>query len=229
MSVMQSDKLNALIMLSVTALVQKNLEELQIADYSIEVPSSLDRKVVKSVRNQSWDKTQNKVRIFLKRSCAVILIICTTLFAFAMSIEAVRDALWEMVTEWFDEYVTIGYRTETLVPTVIKEKKEPSWFPQEYEREVMTDSISAYVVRYFLNGKTVLTYKQFVMKSSYSMDGEGAEFADVQIGTSNGLYVMYAEGHRALEWSEGQYILSIISQDNAINLETMIRIAESVK
>lgn len=227
---MQKDKLDALILLAASELAAEETEDMQNVVYNIPVPAALDRKVSRLVRNWQREKKQKTVFVFLKRSCAAVLIVCTVLFTLAMRVDAVRAEFWRIITEWFDAYVEIDYQTELPLPTAIEVKKEPSWLPQKYKREVLADGIGSYVVLYKLNTGTEITYKQFLLSCDYSIDGEGAESSVVYVGDGKGIYLSFADkGYSILDWSDGQYHYSIISSGAIMDSNTLIRIAKSVK
>ncbi|MBQ7929457.1 MAG: hypothetical protein IJ334_00355 [Clostridia bacterium] len=133
----KKDKLDALILLAGDVLVEKNLNtDLLDGAPVVNRPKSLDRKIARMIQHERR-KPYNEVFVILKQTAAMFLVVCTLILAMAMSVEAVREAFWNAVVEWFDKYISVVYECEADPPDVIEEYKEPQLVPVGAERVVV--------------------------------------------------------------------------------------------
>ena len=121
---LKNDKLDALIMLSGDVLIAKNVDLYRNAGVPIlKRPRSLDKKVQKSINKERRMQEFGAFYKYGRRVAAALLIACSISFAAVMSVKAVRTTLWNMIVEFFDEYLSVSFITETPPPQSIEETK----------------------------------------------------------------------------------------------------------
>ena len=224
-------KLDALLTMSVDAIVEKNAESFLKQDYEIvPMPNSLRRKILRMDCRARWKNEFGAIGVGFKRVAAVIMIVCTLSFAAAMSVEAVRTAIWNAIVTWYDDYVAISFRKDggDDAPETIVTKKEPRM--DGYEREVLLDSPGMYVVSYSSESLQVMYTQATIDQYEAKIDGKETRGYGVDIGEIRG-NVVYANDKTEtfLVWNDGEY--SFILQCNRIENcdKVLIEIAKTIK
>ena len=144
-------------------------------------------------RRARWKDEFGALGVGFKRVAAVILIACTLSFAAAMSVEAVRTAIWNAIVTWYDDYVAISFRKDGVgdAPETIVTKKEPMM--DGYEREVLLDSQGMFIVNYVYNDFNVM-YSQLVLEENEALfDNTMAVLKTVKIGAYEGQLLIAAD------------------------------------
>lgn len=183
----KNDNLDALILLSAQVLEESNLSRFAAADTADTVrPASLDRKVRRLIRQEQRARRAAARWTPVKRVVAAILIFCTVAFAAAMSIEAVRGAVWQAIVRWYDTYIAVAFEDADAdavsVPKTIRTKREPTDVPSDWVREVRVDSQVLYKLAYLQDGERVLTYMQFPFQSNAWVSNDEAAVQNVEVG-----------------------------------------------
>ena len=224
-------KLDALLTMSVDAIVEKNAESFLEQDYEIvPMPNSLRRKILGMDRRARWKDEFGAIGVGFKRVAAVILIACTLSFAAAMSVEAVRTAIWNAIVTWYDDYVAISFRKDGVgdAPETIVTKKEPMM--DGYEREVLLDSQGMFIVNYVYNDFNVM-YSQLVLEENEALfDNTMAVLKTVKIGAYEGQLLIAADKSAIfLMWNDGEYTYTLQTDSDNGREDQLIHIAQSVQ
>lgn len=224
-------KLDALLTMSVDAIVEKNAESFLEQDYEIvPMPNSLRRKILGMDRRARWKNEFGAIGVGFKRVAAVILIASTLSFAAAMSVEAVRTAIWNAIVTWYDDYVAISFRKDGVsdAPETIVTKKEPEM--DGYEREVLLDSQGMFIVNYVYNDFNVM-YSQLVLEENEALfDNTMAALKTVKIGAYEGQLLIAADKSAIfLMWNDGDYTYTLQTDSDNGREDQLIHIAQSVQ
>lgn len=88
---------------------RNELEEYYSADPSLTLSDRAKKRILKRLRREKnyreRHETYNPVLEYAKRAVSVILIILSIGFVSALSIDAVRETMWEVILKWYDEYI----------------------------------------------------------------------------------------------------------------------------
>ncbi|MBD8960534.1 MAG: DUF4367 domain-containing protein [Clostridiales bacterium] len=227
----KNDNLDALILLSAQVLEESNLSRFAAADTADTVrPASLDRKVRRLIRQEQHARRAAARWTPVKRVVAAILIFCTVAFAAAMSIEAVRGAVWQAIVRWYDTYIAVSFEDADAVPKTIRTKHEPTDVPSDWVREVRVDSQILYRIVYRKEGKKMLSYKQQPLENQAWANKADSTTKEVFVGDRTATLVTSKDtGHYTLYWSDGAYQYTLQSISNDITLALMVQIAAFVK
>lgn len=204
-------KLDALLTMSVDAIVEKNAESFLEQDYEIvPMPNSLRRKILGMDRRARWKNEFGAIGVGFKRVATVILIVCTLSFAAAMSVEAVRTAIWNAIVTWYDDYVAISFRKDGVgdAPETIVTKKEPMM--DGYEREVLLDSPTMYMVSYSSESCQVVYTQTVLDQNELRIDDKKTSGYDISIGENAG-QIFYADDKNEtfIVWNDGEYSFTL--------------------
>lgn len=231
----KNDNLDALILLSAHVLEESNLSRFAAADTADTMrPASLDRKVRRLIRQEQHARRSSARWTPVKRVVAAILIFCTVAFAAAMSIEAVRGAVWQAIVRWYDTYIAVAFEDADAdavsVPKTIRTKREPTDVPSDWVREVRVDSQILYRIVYRKEGKKMLSYKQQPLENQAWANKADSTTKEVFVGDRTATLVTSKDtGHYTLYWSDGAYQYTLQSISNDITLALMVQIAAFVK
>lgn len=227
----KNDNLDALILLSAQVLEESNLSRFAAADTTDTVrPASLDRKVRRLIRQEQRARRTAARWTPVKRVVAAILIFCTVAFAAAMSIEAVRGAVWQAIIRWYDTHIAVSFEDADAVPKTIRTKREPTDVPSDWVREVRVDSQILYRIVYRKEGKKMLSYKQQPLENQAWANKADSTTKEIFVGDRTATLVTSKDtGHYTLYWSDGAYQYTLQSISNDITLALMVQIAAFVK
>lgn len=226
----KKDKLDALILLAGDALVEKNLNtDLTDGAPVVNRPKSLDRKIARMIQHERH-KPYNEVFVILKQTASVFLVVCTLILAMAMSVEAVREAFWNAVVEWFDKYISVVYECEADPPDVIEEYKEPQLVPVGAERVVVVKNDHYYMINYHFDNQFLFTYRQTLLDNEERYyDSNTGNTQDIYINNYKGNIIIEKDNKYSLCWSDNNYIFEIISHNQSLCVAILLNIAESIK
>ena len=100
-------------------------------DESMTLSRKADRRIWKKLngvmRYDERHRSFHPVREALKRVAMIVLITATVGFTCLMSVDAIRNAVWEFLIQWYETKISVQITTERDVPllTEIQEYKEP--------------------------------------------------------------------------------------------------------
>ena len=75
----------------------------------VEVSKRLDRKVRRLISRKAKDRTVTKAKKIVWRVAIAAMLIMSVMFTLLISISGVREALWNAIIEWHENYITIRY------------------------------------------------------------------------------------------------------------------------
>ena len=226
-------KLDALLTMTTDAIAEKNAQEFLNPDFeTVPMPNSLRRKIFAMNRRAHWHTEIGSLNRTLKRIAAGFLILCTLSFAAAMSVEAVRTAVWNAIVTWYEDYVAIYFvsDSENEVPETIVTKKEPD-IRDAYEREVLMDSPSMYIVSFSSTDLDIMYTQTILDNNEFLVDNKQTNIKTVTIGAVEG-QLIYAEdkSETYLIWNDGEYLYNLrCAVNNSDCDEQLIELAKSVK
>jgi hypothetical protein len=169
----------------------------------------------------------------LSKAAIIMLVVISVMFTAMISISAIRTAIWEIVTEWYEEYVAVGYEPEEGLeviepPTKIEEIRKPTLLPLGAEEEVVIDLRNMFVCEYYLGDDCYIIFKQFLISSEIGkLDGEDVQMAEIFIGDSEAYLFADEDGCCMIDWNDGEYAYRVAS--DFLGADELILIAESVK
>lgn len=233
MSLSRNSNIDALITSAAHVLIDDAAEYMRSIDTSNTVISkSLDRRVHKNIRKYSKKSWWSSVPVACKKVVAAIMIFCTISFAMSMSVEAVREEVWNTILEWYDKFVAVFYVTDETPPSVIEEYREPTLqLAGTQKQEILKNDIDYFLI-YVLDDTKVMTYQQMtILNDSSDLDGEGCEVINVHVHDNDAHLFTYSDGVRTLTWHDNEYayIITVYSHVNEIGKKELLDIAESIK
>ena len=217
----------------------QELDEYNNADPSLKLSDKAKKRIIKRLKNeQEYQEKHEKyspVWEYTKRVAVIVLLALSLSFVSAMSIEAVRTALWEVIIEWGKERIFYWYQSDEEEPAVLKqilEYKEPRAIGEEYTRYEGLKNEYYYTVEYEKED-VLISYSQDLLTDSSGayLSNENTEIEDIKVGIYNGKFSTAYVGENkfyTIIWNDNVYQYSI-SGGGAITKSELIAIAESVE
>lgn len=161
------------------------------------------------------------------RRAACIILAVVVISASALSVEAVRNAVYDFIIKIFSNHsvVTTESGTDDGYPTSIEEKYYISKLPAGFEQAQYGETDNSISV-FYSNGKKGILFDQNV-KGDHKiyMDNERTDFTKIEIDGQE--YLLFeSDTDVTCIWDNGRYILSISSN---LDKEIVIDLCKSTK
>ena len=232
MSTIKNDQLDAMILLSAHVLAERNEAELMSVNTSdVSIPVSVERRITHMINKERRKSEYGAVYKVARQVAAVVLIVCSAAFIFAMSVDAVREALWSTIVKWYEDYISVAYVVDDTPPMFIETKKEPTAIPEDWTSEVKLDSKSMYYIQYSLGDDVLMTYKQKLLNADEDwIDNENSVIENIKIRNNNGnLITIFDKEFSYLMWNDGCYSYTISFDNSKIERDSVLKMAESLQ
>lgn len=229
----------------------QNLDELDIQLYAImpltkskdvdaynsadpnQISERNSKKVLRRIKREiKYIESHEKYRPAIetwKRVALFVLVMMSLAFASIITVEATRNAIWKVITVWYEERIHLQYVGEenAYAPETLLEYKEPT-VGDDYERYVGMENEYKFLVEYE-NSTSLITYQQSVLKDhDVWLSNHDSESSAVEINGYRGelaSYVINGIDYHTIVWTDDVYAYSLSGN---IELNELIRIAETV-
>jgi len=227
------NKLDAVILLAGDVLIEQDVAYARSLDTTDSIISKrADRKIRRNINMTFKSHEYRRGLVITKRVVAALLIVCTVLFASAMSIEAVRTNFWNAIVEWFDDYISIKFdQTPAISTENAVDFKEPAYLPNGYEaaNRFITDYSNK--ITYHVNDTKALIYIQKVISSNETLiDNKNCIIHDIEISGYPGILAVYSNDIflYTLMWKDFKYSYMIESYNLDLSEDELFKLAESI-
>lgn len=209
---------------------------MELDDSDVVFSDRIIDKIEKLIRRESVYRTCNFVKFkrILTKTAIIALVVISVMFATMMSVSAIRSAIWEIITEWYEEYIAVGYVPEEGIevpepPKMIEEIRKPTLLPLGAEEEVLTSGRRMFVCEYFVGDVSYVSYNQFLLDEAVGMiDGDDAVLTEIMIGDHQGCCFTYEkDDYIYILWNDTRYSYQISS--TVLSIDELRLVAESVK
>lgn len=224
--------MNALIMAAAGVLEEEDVALMRSVDTSETIISArTHRKVLGRIRRYGKERSTSNLYVYCRRVVAALLVACTILFALCMSVEAVRDEIWNTIITWYEKFVEIHFEPDAAPLAVIETYREPTILPEDLEKRVVTKSERSYWVHYTNGDTIVISYKQSPVSDGKTLqqDAEDCSISTVDIHHSSAQLFQYNDGTISVFWVDDEYIYILSTYEGDIGLDELLQIAESIK
>ena len=211
------------------AVVRADIRELEAmpADYEIEHEFSkrFERRMEKLIRRGKTGSPVGAIA-FLRRHMVAFVAAIIILFASAMSVSAVRAAVFEFITEVYEKFTHIFFNESRSSSDSAGEfiVRRPSFIPEGFE--LVSEKMAGPVLLVYEKGSDYISYsQQRVEDVSMDINTEGAELEELEF---KGLPAKYYsnQGVQNLLWYDDEYLYMVSS---TLDRDAVFRIAESVE
>ncbi len=252
----QNDKLDCLIKLAYFDCGKRDAEMFESIDTSDVVLSNrLNRRIKRLANKSEHEKQIKRTKIILSRAIAAVLIVMSIMLVLLLSISATRNAIWEAIIEWYEEYFTVDfqrsaenngetgpavaeaqyglsageYLSESVTPPKeIEEVRKPTYLPEGAVEEMLFQSKTAVAFKYYIGDDWFCTFNQMpVEKGKKYFDNVTGAVQEIDLNGTVGVVVTYSDNSIVtVIWYDNEYLYNIFS--DSLRLEEIILIAKSV-
>lgn len=211
------------------AVVRADIRELEAmpADHEIEHEFSkrFERRMGKLIRRGKTGSPVGAIA-FLRRHMVAFVAAIIILFASAMSVSAVRAAVFEFITEAYEKFTHIFFNESRSSSDSAGEfiVRRPSFIPEGFE--LVSEKTAGPVLLVYEKGSDYISYRQQRVEDvSMDINTEGAELEELEF---KGLPAKYYsnQGVQNLLWYDDEYLYMVSS---TLDRDAVFRIAESVE
>lgn len=207
----------------------------ELDDSDVVLSDRIQKKIEKLIRRESTyrDFGFKQFKHILSKAAIIMLVVISVMFAAMMSISAIRTAIWEIVTEWYEEYVAVGYEPEEGLevvepPTKIEEIRKPTLLPLGAEEVVLGSTRRAFSCDYYIGEDCCIFFKQVLLADDMGkVDGESVQIKAVFVGECRATLFVNEKNRYVIDWNDGEYAYRVAS--DFLSANELILIAESVK
>jgi len=211
------------------AVVRADIRELEAmpADHEIEHEFSkrFERRMGKLIRRGKTGSPVGAIA-FLRRHMVAFVAAIIILFASAMSVSAVRAAVFEFITEVYEKFTHIFFNESRSSSDSAGEfiVRRPSFIPEGFE--LVSEKTAGPILLVYEKGSDYISYSQQRHEDvSMDINTEGAELEELEF---KGLPAKYYsnQGVQNLLWYDDEYLYMVSS---TLDRDTVFRIAGSVE
>lgn len=161
-------------------------------------------------------------------------------FLTVMAAPTLREAFWDAIVEWYDEYVAIRYEKEETelpettvsanAPNTIEKIMKPTYLPEGMEEEEIICRSSGVIIEYYLDDTLCFTYYQKVLQEhSIIVDNDTTTITEVVIKDNTAKLIEFKDREDMIVvWSDGVYAYCVEFFEESISMEEIIEIASSI-
>lgn len=194
-------------------------------DLSYKFSEDFEKKMDKLIREEKSIPFMRSFVVYGKRAAAIFLIIASISFATTMSVEAYRVKFFKVITEVWEEFTSIVFKSEeevndgNLVPT------NPQYIPEGFS--MFYEDVDNYMnmIIYKDAANIEIFYEQsFISNKEILLDTEGVEVETMKIENQEINYFSN-KGVNQVYWNDDNYTYAFIS---SIDMEELFRMTKSV-
>lgn len=252
------DKLDMMMALAARDCGNDDVELLDDLDVSrVALDKHFHRRKARIVEKHKRYPTMFALKKGILRVAIVLMVIMSLGFTTIMAISPIRKAIFEVVIEWYEDYITIRYEqtdkdvndasggegNETkdndenspmndpviIPPTVIEEVRKPTALPQNVVEDIVIQNTSFVCIDYYEGSELVYTFNQMLLEEGdIYLDNEGVLIETIDINGNSGTVIQHTEfSSISIVWSDGEYIYQMITQSTI--LDELIHVCRSVQ
>lgn len=238
--------LEQLIALSFLEGEEKEYREFISADTSeVVVPGRVDRWIRRDIARSLKKERTARIRHVALRVAFAVMLILSLMFVSLMCFAKTREAIFNAIIEWRDNYIAIHYEADgntdkdeqpseeasTLPapPTTIEEERKPTYVPEGIIEIPVFSNQSGVLIEYYNESEElVYIFEQYIIAEENKFyDNESAIIREVSREGFSGTIISYANvEEKHLMWNDAEYLYIIRSY--TLKEEDMVEIAMSV-
>lgn len=182
------------------------------------------------VRKESRKPKIRLLKRISTRVAVAILVLLSVAFMTLMSISAVRNAIWTVVVEWYEEYIDIkhddGTPNENSTLDRIESINKPTVLPNGVEEEVIIENDTRVMYDYYIGDEYICTFTQGIKDENNKLQFDSEEIVSYTIDSDGKhIYVINDEdGFVTMYWVDEYYDYSLMGIDTDIMLKLIDRI-----
>ena len=207
------------------------LEHYKNMDTSNEQYGNKFERIKKRILSGKKVKTKKEIAITAIKRVSMVFLLCFSMaFITLMSVSATRNAIWNVITEWYDDHFTIrmddGYDSTQNTVTQIEEANTPTELPKGIEEEIIISNSQWVIAEYYQGEMYVGSFQQSIITESSSVivDSKSTTIYNETIA-DHFVTIVKNEGLYNIFWLDSKYFYIVQGYD----LEFLIKIIEKIK
>lgn len=168
-------------------------------------------------------------------------------FLTVMAIPDVRNAMFDAVVEWYENYVSVRFEVgggdepgdiasvdpdtasaSVTPPTKIEKIMKPTYVPQDAEEDVVANNTFCVITDYYLGDDMVLSFTQTLLNDWEKLFDNGiSDTQDIAINGNKAVVFRHETQGNVIVWSDGEYCYQLRSV--TFGIDELVKIASSVK
>ena len=210
---------------ALSALTEHFLSDLPPID-NTDFSKKFKRRMQKLIKR--WEKPYYAIiNTAAKRAACIIAGIIIAVTALTLSVRALLPDAWKIFTTWFDEYMSVGFNSETASDSgSIEEIMVPKYVPEGFEMGEVLSGPSTYSIDFLRDGVYVCEFVQYIHKVPLLYDDD-SPLRNVKVLQYDGIISASNDSHY-LTWEDGKYYYVITDYESSLSDEDLISIAESM-
>jgi hypothetical protein len=192
------------------------------------------RKIKKVIKNEKRNPMFNKIYKCSRRIAAILLVTTIGLFGLTMSVEALRNQLFDVIRGVYDKFTSYVFSTTVDIDEDDFEIKLPKHLPEGFEEVERLEGLNEVIINYTNSDRGEIIYHYYkIIDGQTSTDTEDAKIEKVLVNNLEANYIE-KDNTNKITWHDDNYFygLSMSSIQNSninFNKKELIRIAESIK
>lgn len=258
MNTEMNDKLDLLIAFSAADCEQEEVEMFRNLDTSgVTLSGDFYAKQRRLVRRYKRKPALVLLRKCLVHAAVVLMAVMSVAFLTAMAIPNVRNAIFDAVVEWYDDYILVrfepngeagsdgpdtslnseatdsghesdGSQIEITPAEKIEKVMKPSYVPEGAEEDIVNISKSSAIIDYYLADNLILSFTQTLYNSKDKLyDNKTSVSHNIEVGGYSAVALEFESSGRAIIWTDGVYYYYVHSA--TLDVDELIKIASSVQ
>lgn len=237
MSASNFDHLDALIAMSAKGSIDREVEHFKQMKITHNPPHSLTRKIERLLRKEDTKVQYHTLFKTMKVAGIACLLAVSVTFTACMCIPKVREAMWEAVVEWYDDYIAVRFQPQENLsdsnvnvidpPKEIRDVNMPTYIPYGYTVIAQSSKLNFYQEYYDQDGNFIYTFSQGLKDQDHiEFDNSGGEIIKLLINEQDAVLIIGTDNIMSLIWSDSYYSYTL--QGFFTSQDEIIQIANSV-
>lgn len=232
----KTDQMDLLLYAAMAAATPKDLAP---DDASSEIPRmqlspKAERRIWKRIRRETeYTDAQtgyHPIREQLKRAALIFLVITSIGFTCMMSVEAIRNAVFQFFVQWYEKSIHVQLAVDDNVdaPTTILTYKEPI-VGEEFERYEIQRNENNYIIEYESTDTLIVYHQDLLHNYNKALSNNETELFKIEMNGYEAMYTQYETFgvHMvSILWHDGEYAYSLSAN---MDFETLYAIAQTVQ
>ena len=211
-------------------------DNLDISD--VEFSPSYQRRKRRIIRKYKYAPVIATAKKIASRVAMFVGVLLTAALITVMSVSALREAIIDAVVEWYHDYVSVRFETETSNESIqietekpwesVMKARRPREIPEGVEEVVHLDSKMRVLIDYYMNDMLWTSYNQTLNTAQDTyVDNEAAIIDRIDIHGYEAIIFQYDDKEQTvLIWNDGVYVYRLYTYGTTDDLVSFARSIE---
>lgn len=181
------------------------------------------------------------------RVAVVLMALMSIGFLTVMAIPNVRNAMFDAVVEWYENYVSVRFEpsgaqepdgtsdidpdttsASVTPPTKIEKIMKPTYIPQGAEEDIVLCNMINMTIDYYSGDDMIMSFAQTVFANGERLLDNGIpDMRNIEINGNSAVTFRHDSEGDVVIWTDGEYYYHLSS--TVLGIDELVKIASSVK